>query len=120
MQESRRVITSAGVIFFAYVALLWSLIRGPLELEPILWMCSPLALPLIVILTARKQWTRRVSLNILLCLSVVGSLGLVGALIWDKTDYSYLIFLLLPLYQFGFLALVMAALGLAALLRRGT
>jgi hypothetical protein len=78
------------------------------EPELILWLCLPLVLPLVIVLVARSERTQKFFVAVLLCLGVAGSLALLWGLETDKADFGYLILLLVPLCQFGFLAVLLA------------
>jgi hypothetical protein len=83
-----------------------------------LWLCSPLALPSVIVFLVRSDRTLKLFFAVLLFLSVAGSLGLLWGLRADKTDFGYLILVLVPLYQFGLLALLLATLALRPFLMR--
>ena len=109
---------TAAIVALGYGAVLNFLLDGPMEVVPLLWLCSPFAVPLAFVLASRKEGRQRLYLAVLLCLTVGGCLSIAWAKTWDKSDFGYLILLLLPFYQFGFVALVVAVTGFTALIRR--
>ncbi|HET6941350.1 MAG TPA: hypothetical protein VFH89_04220, partial [Sphingomicrobium sp.] len=79
---------------------------------------SPVMVPTVVAFVASGKPTQRTALAVLVALASVGAGLLIWGLAWDLGDYNHLVALFLPIYQFAFLALAMAAFGLVSLMRR--
>jgi len=114
----RRIRVSALVIALCYAALAFSLLRGAKAFGLALWATSPLVVPLIIALVARRKSTQWVAFALLFCFAGVGALLLPWGLVWNPGDYNHLVVLFLPLYEFSFLALALVALGIASIVYR--
>jgi steroid 5-alpha reductase family enzyme len=102
------VAVAAGCSTLAFVLLARV---GAMDLFP--WVSSPVIVPVIVVFAANGKPTQRAALAVLVGLASLGVGLLMWGLVWHPGDYNHLVALFLPIYQFAFFALGMAAFGLA-------
>ncbi|WP_309662075.1 hypothetical protein [Sphingomonas sp.] len=114
--DSYGIRLSAVLTALGYSVLVFMLMGG-VDLVG-LWAISPLAVPLATAFFAQKKLPQLVALSLLLFLAIGGAPLLIWGLAWNPGDYNHLIVLFLPLYQFAFLAVALAILACAKLMRR--